>query len=696
MKNKKVRIKNILNPADILPILMFIAGIVLSIFIDELAIKLIGISIAVLGIVVLLMKITTRLSSVVETKFNSNPPPNFKITVRQESNAKRQVIENFDESFESSTKFSEPIEENMGKDEGFRIIKKEPEASLTEKKNDTNSENNSKTEEENLTENVNDIIDTNEKFILKKSEELSFVGKTKSSPLESEKEKQRFKKGSIDLSSHSLMEEMPVLKDEPRKEFELFINRILMAIRSVSNTRTAAFFLYNNDSQELILDSIVSDSDYIITGRKKLQIQNDIISQIIKNTKPEILTEINPSAELDLLPYYQKPSNTQSFIGLPVIFDKKIIGVLIADSNISDAYDSVMVNFLGHFSKMISGLIRSYNDKYDLVQSSKELNAIDSFMSNSNFAQSNLEEIVNSLLNSILNLIETDFVGICMYNKENRIWEILKVINNENSLDLKNNIIDLENSIVGESIETKELIYCTEDEAKMRVNGDFQKPETYFFAIPLIADNIVLGSVFAQGDIKYNLSESEVKTIQKLVNYAAQSIEKLNLIVFFEKGLIMDLETGIYNKSAFLKELSKEAKRSIYENQPKCLCLIKYDKYESLDFEKLKVHSETLEKNLFNIISNNIKDTDIIGEYDDNTYGIILLFAALEEAKLKLEKIRNQVAQNTITINNRKYNLTISVGIAEIDGENLDESIKGAEKALKNSLIKTNSVSLFV
>ncbi len=138
MSFKLKQFKSLFIPSDVMPFGMIIIGIIISFSISEIAIKLIGISISILGIVVLLMKLTTRMSSSVETKFKTNPPPNFKITVKKSPEAVRQVIENYsgeieDQNEHSDDSFTEVSTDNnkktrvkntMGDEEGFRIIKK--------------------------------------------------------------------------------------------------------------------------------------------------------------------------------------------------------------------------------------------------------------------------------------------------------------------------------------------------------------------------------------------------------------------------------------------------------------------------------------------------------------------------------------------------------------------------------------------
>ena len=175
------------------------------------------------------------------------------------------------------------------------------------------------------------------------------------------------------------MEEEIAIPTEPRKEFDHLLARVLMAIRSVIDARTAGYAWINHEKQQLVIESYVSEVMGTFTSQRKLPFGNDVITQIAMSGKPEILTDIHPSSELDLLNYYTANAKTLSFIGVPVYFNGIVIGVLFADSDQQDAYDALSVGFLGHFTKLISGLVQSYTGKYDLLQSSRALEAITRF-----------------------------------------------------------------------------------------------------------------------------------------------------------------------------------------------------------------------------------------------------------------------------------------------------------------------------
>jgi putative methionine-R-sulfoxide reductase with GAF domain len=167
--------------------------------------------------------------------------------------------------------------------------------------------------------------------------------------------------------------EDPPKSDEPRLEFEYCVSRILISIRAVSSTRSACFFLLNNAKEEIKLEAYATDVPKKLIKKIRFPFGNDLVSSIIKNEKPEIVTEIKEESQKELIPYYSEEAGIKSLIGVPIFYENSIIGVLCADSPLTDAYDSVMVNFLSQLNTLITTLLGSYIEKYDLQLAYKSL-----------------------------------------------------------------------------------------------------------------------------------------------------------------------------------------------------------------------------------------------------------------------------------------------------------------------------------
>jgi diguanylate cyclase (GGDEF)-like protein len=694
--NKLKVLKSLFIPSDVMPISMVLIGIIITVFIPEIAIKLIGVSISLLGAVVLLMKLTTRMSSAVESKFKTNPPPNFKITVKKSPEAVRQVIENFDEDDEvaekTATKEAIPnvapiqkeVKDTMGDEEGFRIISKDPSPAQ-----ETKTEVSAKTSEP-TPEDTSEPSSETDKPVTQNKPLVNNADKFKTTHSTNVN---RFRKREIDIPTQGLLEEMPLLKEHPDQEFEFFINRILMAIRSVSNTRTAAFFFYNEYKNEIILNSYASDSKKLVGLKSKFISSNDIISQIAKSMKPEILSDINPAAELDLLPYYKSSSGTNSFIGIPVIYDKNVIGVLTADSKHSDAYDTVMVNFLSHFAKMISGLIRSYSDKYELVQDSKYLNILNKF-DTINATQSS-KKVYDELTDSVFSTFSCQNVYSIEFDKKNNIYKIVSSAKSDNSGYEEGFEFYNDNSILTEAILNNTDIHIPQtDSSLIRINEGETATGSYFFVVPIATNLDVYGALAIEGKRGSILEKSEQTFLKSLVKKCGRVIENLQLVDIISSGFDRDPESGLLTSTSIRKEIEREIKRVSTHNYSSSVASISFDKYKSIDDANEYVN-DTIIKHINQFIEPTLDTLDLKGKQDDNLI-VILSGKNSQSSKLWAERIRNKIASESVYLADKRYNITVSIGICELQpNSSCQEIMKNTFDALEVSKQKANTVSVY-
>ena len=100
MRKKKINLRKILIPTDGVPIVVIVIGLLIAIFLPDIAIKLIGGCVSILGAVALFMLISQRLNDIVEAGVRKgSPPPGIKIKVVKGSDAIHKVVDGFDSSF---------------------------------------------------------------------------------------------------------------------------------------------------------------------------------------------------------------------------------------------------------------------------------------------------------------------------------------------------------------------------------------------------------------------------------------------------------------------------------------------------------------------------------------------------------------------------------------------------------------------
>lgn len=820
---KKIRIQDVLQPGDILALLIIISGILIAIFLEGLAIKLIGISSAVLGALALIIMISQRLSEIVESnKFNIPETQNIKMTVIKDASAKRQTVENFNPSIEID-KIS--TEQTMGADEGFRIVSKttrsaskseipqpkkdvisspiavekvdipqieQPETSeaideiIIDKIDDNVSQNApAKDTEDVFITSSSDISQTTDPEIINQEKssdiledvsdaqleekialeeipqveeldvrESKFPASKQEDPLTpenleiqeslqpqetfstqseqiaatyeipepvafqqntvveiepqlatdkatsetaEEQPKTDFKKKQIELPPNLLDDDLTEI-DEPRKEFDALLSRILYVIPLVIKSRTTAFTFINFEKNYHILESYVTNVPSKIIDETKIPMGNDIISQIAFNAKPEILTEINPSAELDLIPYYSEPSGTSSFVGIPVFYENQVIGILTCDTSENDAYDAATITFLGQFSKLISGLVKSYTEKYDLIRSDKTLRAVQKFAEISSKSDATEETISRAIFEAISSLYDNYSFGICFYDEKREGYYIYDYFTKyEFPVSFRNEQIDLYRTLLGQSILKYQTIVEIPVQTKMpRVSvKEYPFEESFFVSIPIKSESGVYGAIFFDGPMR-EMDNYDIDLLELLAREAAHSIDRFKLIQLFHTSAIIDPHTGLMNNYAFFRRLQEEVSRVRDFKSIVSFCLIAIDKYAAYSNDEDNGKFEQIFHHIVSILNKSIHEYDVIGRLDTNIIGAILIGQSVDKAKFWAENIRNKAAISVLDIDGRRFTVTLSIGIAQISpADDLDSLLDNCNRVLNIAASKTNCVQVY-
>ncbi len=806
MKNSKVDFKKVLAPTDSIAVAVVIIGLLIAIFIEQIEVRLIGVSIAILGVVAFFMMISQRLKDFIDTKFfsrSSATPPDLKITHTKDSQAKRQIIEDLDTSLDKDfdkvkkkdeflktapipkkSKVSIPSASAKGfdnGDEGFKIVNKnsnksdnniqknlEPvtpkielesisgggdeisevrilskdKAAKAMPQSNTNSNTNSKVSiadmikpsaaSESVKQNNDNhtasnhtepLIDSNPKpkqeAIVSQEEvdlfnipefnnngeqtykdladQISYTKQVETPAKEKSNSKAPCKKNKVDVPISILMDES-VSSQEPRNEFAGFVSRALMVIRSMASTTTAAFFIVNSEKGTLILETFVTDVPDAIIDTPKIQLGNDVVSQIACSGKPEILTEINPAAELDLIPYYKRNVGSSSFIGLPVFYKNSVLGVLCADTNIEDAYDNLTVGFLGHFTKLIAGLVMNYTEKHELQQASRVLDAVTEIRRIIESGYLTIKNIAEAFASSSEEIFEYKTLGMVCFDFADAKWKVYSYRNKYSSNSIEGKEIDITKTMIGETITRGITLNMTIGEkSPTRVHASEDKMQSaYFVSAPVISMNKIYGAVFVEAASKSNVTTFDIKILESLGDQAGNALEQLHLHQMLHSTSMIDAETGLLNTYAFEQRLVQESNKTLDFGIVLTLCAFKLDSYASFNKDMHRDRYNKVLKTIIEHINRDLKSYDVFGNGENGVFYVALIGMPLAEAQLWAERIRSEIAQTVVTIDKKKYSVTICGGVAEHTKTDtaatlIDKSLKALDLATK----KTNNITIF-
>jgi len=481
---------------------------------------------------------------------------------------------------------------------------------------------------------------------------------------------------------------------EPRTEFDFLLNKVLAVIKEALFAHTVAFFWANREKNQMVLEARITESADFFASRR-FPIGQDLISNVALTGKPEFINEVNPMSEMEMFRYYDRPALVKSFIGVPVYFSKsgdnpamdQPVAVIAVDSKASDDFGPETLLTLGKFTKLISALIKSYNDKYDLLLDSELLSSIRRLQDRVR-TDFSLGTIIQSLAEETSKLINWDFLSIVLYDESKHAWVTQKVTNRTSEgFVLPGQIIDFPDSLVGQVIRTN--AHCNIDDVETSSSVRYYTGEKFGYAgsilsVPIISLNKCYGALTIESKEKFNFSRRDVEILYRLAENTASALEIYYMQDVINEYVIIDAQTGMYSKKFFLQKLEEELERADDAANELSMIFITVDKAADVTQRFTRDGFERVMLALAKAIRAGVRSYDIVGRFDANRFGILLVNTAANDAYLWAEKIRKNLAGLVINLDGKTFSITISIGVCGVLEGMRKEDLVGNTAAVLN------------
>ncbi|MBM4178938.1 MAG: diguanylate cyclase [Ignavibacteria bacterium] len=480
---------------------------------------------------------------------------------------------------------------------------------------------------------------------------------------------------------------------EPRREFDYLLNRVLMVIRSATNARTAAFLWVNHERQQLVVEAKITEAEAEFTSQRKISMGHDALSQIAREGRPEIITQISPTAELELLPYYERTASTVSFIGVPVYYGGNVVGILFADSLVEDAYSDITVGFFGQFTKLISGLVSSYTSKYDLLHANTTLEALRHFRNALGSGTPTLQQVIKAMFGTLIQYMDISRIGVVSFDGQQRSWTLTDARSamEDGYRGHVGVAVDLSRSLVGQTIQSATTVAKTDDGSSVRV-FDSEPPLDggQFVAVPLATSTESFGALFME-NLESSLSQQDIALAEALGEHIGSVFEQIHRATTLEHSALLDSATGVLNAQGFDMRIREEFARAVDYNIPLTLCTIELDASRASNEQR-----EHAVLHVLKLVKNQLREYDVVAHVDEYQLALGLVGYKLQEAQNWTETMRREVASSPVDVHGKRLSFTVSVGIAQAEPRDAwDDVIAHSQAALAISKKVGNKVTVF-
>lgn len=311
-----------------------------------------------------------------------------------------------------------------------------------------------------------------------------------------------------------------------------------------------------------------------------------------------------------------------------------------------------------------------------------------------------LENILNSILENAVNLLEADAGTVRLVDDENKFLTLLAAYGtvrkpNERKLLINERSVGGRVYLTGQAVAVEDLTHERSYPWELPKTGGYIS----LLTVPLKLFNHYIGilSIYTRRRRKFTKEDIELACL-----FSSQVAMVIDMIQSFEEiklEAITDGLTGLYNHRYFHERLDEEIERARNNGTAVSLLFCDIDNFKA--FNDLNGHEagDYALKEVARIIKNSIRAIDLAARYGGEEFTVILPETEDWGAEYVAERIRNKVAEFSFNTAGAKPStfLTLSIGIASFPrnaqdkkslNDKADWAMYYAKRKGKNQVIK--------
>lgn len=306
---------------------------------------------------------------------------------------------------------------------------------------------------------------------------------------------------------------------------------ILQQVQDVMDVENCSLMAYDPIKNHLTLDAAIGIPKNMV-GQVRVRIGEGISGWVAKNQQPVLLKDISKD---DRFAHHQGRMDytTRSVLSVPIIHDKRLLGVLNVNNKRSgNAFGEDDLNLLIGISGQISQAIANANLHETTEQQVAELSLIQE-LGKAIISSLDLDSVLNYFIDMTTRITESDSATLMLYDvaEEELYVEVHRGFDN---VDIKKLRFPLGIGIAGQAAKTRKplrvLNTSTDPNYKKISLGTPQKPLTLISA-PLLNKDKLIGVINCERDLakKGSFTLENLDLLDTLASQASVAIENARL-----------------------------------------------------------------------------------------------------------------------------------------------------------------------
>lgn len=390
---------------------------------------------------------------------------------------------------------------------------------------------------------------------------------------------------------------------------------------------------------------------------------------------------------------YLKKGRITSFVGIPVVDDPIVLGVLTADSARFSAFNSADANTLQLFSKQMIRILQRERVYSQIHRTHTGLRILHE--ESTKLASSlNLDVLSEKLIEGCHRIAPC---SILLLLKKRDVFEVRQ---RAGHLQLEKTSFHIKGTLLDMVKKNMETVYLSDVRNYDIPPLPFKTSDIgSLLLLPLAFEKEFIGMIAFLADKVNAFSPHQIELLEVLSTQASISIANARFHSEIEKMATTDGLTGLFNHRHFQGRLSSEVKRFKRSLEPISLLLIDIDYFKKVNDTYGHPAGDKILQGVARILHKTVRTIDFPARYGGEEFAAILLGTESSGAKNMSERLRKSVMNNIFDVDGKKLKVTVSIGISTISSindtkecliERADQALYHAKKNGRNQSVLWN------
>ncbi|TDP77167.1 diguanylate cyclase [Bradymonas sediminis] len=474
------------------------------------------------------------------------------------------------------------------------------------------------------------------------------------------------------LAGRAQAEEMAVYDAVEAVQHTTYVS--LSMLKAALKCNTCVLLWFDVRQENLRIKELVSDSDALL--ETEIKPAKGVVGTITRQREPLLLEDLRPGFRG--IPYYRQPQNIQHFLGIPVIENGHLRGILCADrvdgSGFTSADTAVAEEAAAYIlraienERMFTSIERTKFELSRFFEASRNLNGVLS-----------PKDVYRVALESIASIVEYDFAAITAFDPDTHTHRIEAV---DHAADFEGPFEDWVGRTFNDAHhETRPsgglVAMVVENRHYLPYGGQVRESDPIIFTrdepikdirsmlvLPLVAHDKAIGTLVICHRQAGQFGAERREMLEVVGNQVAISLQNARLYAQMEQMATTDGLTGLSNHRTFQSRLESTIARHRRTQQPFALVLTDIDHFKSVNDTHGHPAGDEVLRQVSKVFIDSLREVDVPCRYGGEEFAIILEDADRATAMRVANRLREDIGRLEFNSEQGTFKCTISMGVS--------------------------------